>query len=64
MTVQRIHSPTSTSVLKTQSLCTFSYAVTTKEGKKEREVKVWESPVEGQVTEWVVREGETIRDAR
>lgn len=64
LTVQRIHSPTGSAVRKTQSLCTYSYTVLTKEGKKEREVKVWESPVQGDVTQWDLREGEVIKDAR
>jgi hypothetical protein len=65
ITIQRLHHPASSSVSKTQPLFTYSYYSTNRaEGTKDREVKVWESPVEGIILKWAVRDGQVINDAR
>lgn len=51
-------------VRKTSPLFSFSYLVSRPDGSREREVKVWESPVEGEVVKWGVKEGDVLKDAR
>lgn len=64
ITIQRILArPTSSSIPRLAPLLSYAYTAT-HDGVKERMVKVWESPVEGEVIKWDVKEGQVLRDAR
>lgn len=52
-----------TKVNKTDRLLTYSYFIENEEGKKEKEVRVWESPVNGDLIKWCIREGDTVRNS-
>lgn len=52
-----------TKVNKTDRLLTYSYFIENEEGKREKEVRVWESPVNGDLVKWCVREGDTVRSS-
>jgi hypothetical protein len=62
VTINRLHVTPGAQVRNTQPLFSFSHWVA-KDGSREREVSVYESPVEGQVIKWSVREGDVIRTA-
>ncbi|GAA5985321.1 hypothetical protein JCM11641_005393 [Rhodosporidiobolus odoratus] len=66
ITIQRIHAKAGSTVQKTQSLLSYSFipARPDNDGKRERQVRVWESPLAGQVDSWAVREGDLVRDNR
>ncbi|GAA5844154.1 hypothetical protein JCM11251_002452 [Rhodosporidiobolus azoricus] len=66
LTVQRIHARPGTTVYKTHPLLTYSFVPPKpdEDGRRERQVRVWESPVEGEVVSWAAREGDVIRDHR
>lgn len=64
ITIQRRLAPTSsTPIPRLAPLLSYAYTAT-HDGVKERMVKVWESPVEGEIVKWDVNEGQVIRDAR
>lgn len=64
ITVQRRLAPTSsTPIPRLAPLLSYAYTAT-QDGVKERLVKIWESPVEGEIVKWDVKEGQVIRDAR
>lgn len=65
VTVQRIHAQRGSAVRKTQTLLTYSFlpAKPDQEGNRERQVRAWESPVEGEVVSWAVREGQVLHNA-
>lgn len=66
LTVQRIHAQPGAHVQKTQRLFTYSFLPNKpdEQGKRERQVREWDSPVLGQVIAWDVREGDIIREPR
>ncbi|GAA5866431.1 hypothetical protein JCM3774_004681 [Rhodotorula dairenensis] len=66
LTVQRIHAQPGTHVAKTQRLLTYSFlpAKPDEHGRRERQVREWDSPVQGEVIAWDVREGDIIREPR
>ncbi|GAA5986526.1 hypothetical protein JCM10908_003786 [Rhodotorula pacifica] len=66
LTVQRIHAQPGHHVNKTQRLFTYSFLPSRpdEQGKRERQVREWDSPVQGQVIAWDVREGDIIREPR
>jgi hypothetical protein len=65
---------TSSSIARTTPLFTYEYAATLNTGpdasdlkgksKEERIVEVYESPIEGDLVEWLVNEGQRIGDMR
>ncbi|GAA5820451.1 hypothetical protein JCM3770_003382 [Rhodotorula araucariae] len=65
ITVQRIHALVGTAVRKTQTLLTYSFVPhhPDEDGNRVRQVRDWESPIEGLVHSWAVRPGDLIRDA-
>ncbi|GJN89586.1 hypothetical protein Rhopal_002573-T1 [Rhodotorula paludigena] len=65
VTVQRIHAQRGSAVRKTQTLLTYSFlpAKPDQDGNRERQVRAWESPVEGEVVSWAVREGQVLHNA-
>ncbi|KWU47543.1 hypothetical protein RHOSPDRAFT_14030 [Rhodotorula sp. JG-1b] len=66
LTVQRIHAQPGAHVQKTQRLFTYSFLPNKPDelGRRERQVREWDSPVLGQVIAWDVREGDIIREPR
>ncbi|ORY66918.1 hypothetical protein BCR35DRAFT_322307 [Leucosporidium creatinivorum] len=62
ITLQRILAPTSSQIPRLTPLLSYAYSAT-HDGVKERMVKVWESPVEGEIIHWNVKEGQVLRDA-
>lgn len=70
ISIQRLHvlpskNSTSTNTInKTDTLLTYSYYVETPEGTREKEVRVWESPVNGELIKWCVREGDSLRNSK
>ncbi|GAA6022101.1 hypothetical protein JCM10207_000762 [Rhodosporidiobolus poonsookiae] len=66
ITVQRIHAPRGATVRKTQTLLTYSFTPPNadEQGRRERQVRAWESPVDGDLHSWAVREGDVVRDNR
>ena len=66
LTVQRIHAQPGAHVQKTQRLLTYSFLPNKpdEQGKRERQVREWDSPVLGQVVAWDVHEGDIIREPR
>lgn len=66
ITIQRIHAPVGSTVRKTSRLLTYSFlpAKPDEDGNRDRQVREWESPVEGEVVSWAVNEGDIVRDAR
>lgn len=63
ITLQRLTAPTSSNILKSAPLFTYSYHATL-DGIRERQVSSWHSPVQGQIVNWAVKEGQLISDAR
>ena len=66
LTVQRIHAQPGAHVQKTQRLFTYSFLPNKPDelGRRERQVREWDSPVLGQVIAWDVCEGDIIREPR
>ena len=66
LTVQRIHAQPGAHVQKAQRLFTYSFLPNKPDdqGRRERQVREWDSPVLGQVVAWDVREGDIIREPR
>ncbi|GAA6012742.1 hypothetical protein JCM8202_003430 [Rhodotorula sphaerocarpa] len=66
LTIQRIHARQGQSVRKTQRLLTYSFLPSKPDehGRRERQVREWESPVQGNVVSWDAREGDIIREPR
>lgn len=66
ITIQRIHAPVGSTVRKTRRLLTYSFipAKPDEDGNRDRQVREWESPVEGEVVSWAIKEGDVVRDAR
>ncbi|GAA5896864.1 hypothetical protein JCM6882_005053 [Rhodosporidiobolus microsporus] len=66
LTVQRIHAPPGTQIRKTQALLTYSFVPQKPDddGRRDRQVRVWESPIEGEVVSWAAREGDVIPNHR
>lgn len=66
LTVQRIHAQVDSQIRKTQRLFTYSFLPTKpdEQGRRERQVREWDSPIQGQVVHWDVREGDIIREPR
>ncbi|KAM0788799.1 hypothetical protein ACM66B_002887 [Microbotryomycetes sp. NB124-2] len=64
ITVQRILAPTSTNIRKTDALFTYSFLTRPSNPKEqtEKQFRTWESPVEGVVDRWDVREGQVLHD--
>ncbi|EGU12936.1 putative RNA polymerase II CTD phosphatase Fcp1 [Rhodotorula toruloides ATCC 204091] len=65
ITIQRIHAPVGSTVRKTRRLLTYSFipAKPDEDGNRDRQVREWESPVEGEVVSWAIKEGDVVRDA-
>ncbi|GAA5892694.1 protein serine/threonine phosphatase [Sporobolomyces salmoneus] len=65
LTIHRLHSLANSQVQKTQSILTYSYLPVKPdaEGKRERVVESWDSPVEGLVVKWDIKEGEILQDS-
>ncbi|BGP31350.1 CTD phosphatase Fcp1 [Rhodotorula toruloides] len=65
ITIQRIHAPVGSTVRKTRRLLTYSFvpAKPDEDGNRDRQVREWESPVEGEVVSWAITEGDVVRDA-
>lgn len=66
LTVQRIYAQPGAHVQKTHRLFTYSFLPNKPDelGRRERQVRQWDSPVLGQVIAWDVREGDIIREPR
>ncbi|GAA6039105.1 hypothetical protein JCM8097_005327 [Rhodosporidiobolus ruineniae] len=66
LTIHRIHATKGTTVDKTQHLLSYSYQPpsTAEDAAPERAVRVWESPVHGEVVRWEVREGDQVTTSR
>ncbi|GEM08291.1 RNA Polymerase II CTD phosphatase Fcp1 [Rhodotorula toruloides] len=65
ITIQRIHATVGSTVRKTRRLLTYSFipAKPDEDGNRDRQVREWESPIEGEVGSWAVSEGDVVRDA-
>lgn len=65
ITIQRINKPTGAQVSKTDGLFTYSFkAKKTDSPGEERLVRVWESPVEGEITKWEIKVNQVITNGR
>ena len=65
ITIQRLNKSTGAQVGKTDALFTYSFkAKKADEPGEERLVRVWESPVEGEITKWEVEVNEVISNGR
>ncbi|GAA5883837.1 hypothetical protein JCM16303_007405 [Sporobolomyces ruberrimus] len=65
LTIHRLHSPPNSQVEKTQAILTYSYVPVKpdQEGKRERVVESWDSPVQGIVVKWDIKEGQHVQDS-
>ncbi|KAI5481789.1 RNA polymerase II CTD phosphatase Fcp1 [Pseudohyphozyma bogoriensis] len=61
LTVNRLFATPTSTVRKTQQLFSYSYFATGEDGHREKQIRVYESPVGGQVKSWAVREGDVVR---
>ncbi|KAK4055668.1 CTD phosphatase Fcp1 [Microbotryomycetes sp. JL201] len=66
ITVQRICAPTSTNIRKTDALFTYSYYTkpTQPNEQREKQFRTWESPIEGIIERWDVKEGQVLHNGR
>ncbi|KAK4056613.1 CTD phosphatase Fcp1 [Microbotryomycetes sp. JL221] len=64
VTIQRIVAPLSTNIRKTDTLFTYSYwTKPTQSGQqKEKQFRTWDSPIEGVIESWDVKEGQVLQD--
>ncbi|GAA5872133.1 hypothetical protein JCM1840_006328 [Sporobolomyces johnsonii] len=64
LTIHRLHLAPHDKVRKTQSILTYSFipARPDDDGKRERQVASWDSPVEGELLSWNVTEGQLWSD--
>ena len=65
LTIHRLHAQPDSQVRKTQSILTYSYLPLKpdSEGKRERVVESWDSPVEGTLVKWDLKEGQLLQEA-
>jgi len=65
LTIHRLHSSPNSQVNKTQQILTYSYLQPkpNEQGKRERQVESWDSPVEGQLVKWDIKEGQILMDS-
>jgi len=62
ITIQRLNKPIGAQVNKTDALFTYSFKATkVDEPGEERQVRVWESPIEGQITKWELKVNQVIQ---
>ncbi|GAA5963234.1 hypothetical protein JCM21900_006561 [Sporobolomyces salmonicolor] len=64
LTVHRLHFSPNSTVRKTQAVLTYSFvpAKPDDDGQRERQVASWDSPVEGELLTWNVKEGQLWTD--
>ncbi|GAA5836291.1 hypothetical protein JCM3766R1_003481 [Sporobolomyces carnicolor] len=65
LTIHRLHAQPDSQVRRTQSILTYSYLPLKpdSEGKRERVVESWDSPVEGTLVKWDLKEGQLLQEA-
>lgn len=63
ITIQRLNKPVGAEVKKTDSLFTYSFKQKkVDEPGEERLVRVWESPVDGELVSWEISEGQKLTE--
>lgn len=65
ITIQRLNKPLGGQVRKTDALFTYSFkAKKSDEPGEERLVRVWESPIQGEITKWEIQVNQVITNSR
>ncbi|GAA5944378.1 uncharacterized protein JCM15063_000934, partial [Sporobolomyces koalae] len=64
LTIHRLHAREHDTIRKLQSMLTYSFIPLQpdEDGKRERVVESWDSPVEGQLVRWDIHEGQLLHD--